>query len=222
MTTTETYDAFELDDEAALPPPRPRRRLTPLSGALLAVLLVALGFVGGALVQKHVGEDGGAGAGGFSGMPPGGMPAGMAAGGARAGAAGGASAGSGSGAPGSGTGASVGEVTTVKGDVLYVTDASGNTVKVKAAKGATVTRTADARPREIRPGEQVVIQGATRDGTVTATSIRAGELGVAMAAIGGGAPGAAAAPAGGTAAGGSGGGSGGGAVDQLFEDGSGR
>ena len=56
------------EDEPELPP-RPRRRLmTPLTGSLLGVLLLALGFIGGVLVQK--GQEGSsspaAGAGGFA------------------------------------------------------------------------------------------------------------------------------------------------------------
>lgn len=206
MTMTETFDDHELDDEPVLPPPRPRRRLTPLTGALTAVLLVAVGFLGGALVQKHVGDDGGR-AGGMPSGPPGGMPA-MAAGGA--------------GAAGGRAGATIGEVANVKGGVLYVTDADGNTLKVTAAKGATVTRTGDAEPREIRPGEQVVIEGEVRDGAISATSIRAGDLSAAMGALGAGGPGGA------PAAAAAGGGSTAGeqaerdAVDQSFEDGSTR
>jgi len=195
-TTTEFTDDFALDDEPALPPPRPRRRLTPLTAALTAVLLTALGFVGGVVVQKQAGDDGGGLPGGFAAMRAGGMP-----GGASGGMPGGAAGDAGAGGPGSaaGAGVTVGEVTAVKGDTLYVRDATGNTVKVKAAKGATVTRTAEARPREVRPGEQVVVRGASRDGTVTASSIAAG-----------------AGRAGGAA------GSGGDAVDQLFDDQDGR
>jgi multidrug efflux pump subunit AcrA (membrane-fusion protein) len=93
-----------------------------------------------------------------------------------------------------GAGATVGEVVTVRGDTLYVRDASGNTVKVKAAKGATVMRTVESKPREIRPGEQVVVQGTSRNGTVTASSIAAGSSSSSSSS------------------------SGGGAVDQLFND----
>jgi hypothetical protein len=240
MTTTEyTDDDFALDDEPVLPPPRPRRRLTPLTGALAAVLLVAVGFIGGVLVQKQAGDDGDGGLPDFAAaMRAGGMP-GAAGGGAGAGAAGGmpggaagaagdmggaaggpgGAAGSGGAAAG-GAGMTVGEVTTVKGDTLYVRDASGNTVKVRAAKGATVTRTADAKPREIRPGEQVVVRGDSRDGTVTASSISAGDGAAGIAAFAGALGGGTGRGA--SSASGSGGSSGGDAVDQLFDDQDGR
>jgi hypothetical protein len=51
--TTLIQEEWRGQDEAPLPPPRPRRRLTPLTGGLLAVLLLAAGFVGGALVQMR-------------------------------------------------------------------------------------------------------------------------------------------------------------------------
>lgn len=200
MTTTETYDTYELDDEAPLPPPRPRRRLTRLTGSLLGVLLLAGGFLGGVLVQKQAGEDGGGGA------APSPFAA-MAAGGA----------------PGGGAGLTVGEVASVKGDVLYVTDATGNTLKVTAAKGATVTRTADAKPREIRPGERVVVRGTARNGAVAATSIAAGDASASMAMPAGtlpGSEGSAASEGAGQRRGADAGG--GDAVDQLFDDGSAR
>jgi hypothetical protein len=54
-------------DEPELPP-RPRRRLmTPLTASLLGVLLAALGFIGGVLVQKgQEGSTGAAGGGAFA------------------------------------------------------------------------------------------------------------------------------------------------------------
>src|SRR3954453_23877276 len=46
-------DRYEFEDEAEIPP-RPRRRLvTPLTGALSAVVVAGLGFIGGVEVQKH-------------------------------------------------------------------------------------------------------------------------------------------------------------------------
>jgi len=183
-------------------PPRPRRRLTPLTGGLLAVLLVALGFVGGVLVQK--GQDGtasaaGGGAGRFAALA-------TARGGA-GGARGAALFGGGSG------GATFGTVTTVQGDTLYVTDVQGNMLKVTAAKGASVTRSVDSSVRAIRPGSTVIVQGAAQRGAIVATSIRATPAGA------GGGLGLAGAF--GAAGGGGGSGGAGGAVDQLFGGGGG-
>ena len=48
------YEDGASDDDA--PPPRPRRKLlTPVSGGLAAIVLVAAGFICGVQVQKHQG-----------------------------------------------------------------------------------------------------------------------------------------------------------------------
>lgn len=194
----------EPDELASAPelPLRPRRRLTPLTGGLLAVLLVALGFVGGVLVQKGQGGQSSAGGGGGARLAAALASArggGSGAGGA-AGARGGASLFGGAGGAG---GATFGTVATVDGDTLYVTDAQGNTLKVTAAKGASVTRSVDSSVRAIRPGSTVVVQGAAQHGAIVATSIRATPAGQ-----GGGL---------GLGGGGAGSGSGGGGVvNQLF------
>ncbi|HEX5146619.1 MAG TPA: hypothetical protein VFV85_06325 [Conexibacter sp.] len=185
-------ERFEELPLAALPP-RPRRRLTPLMGVLLAVLLVAGGFVGGVLVQKGQ-QSGGAGGGGAG---AGRFPAALAA--ARGAGRTGVGAAAGGFVPG-GAGATFGTVSTVDGDALYVTDQQGNTLEVTAATGASVTRQVASKVRSIRPGETVIVQGAARRGAIVATSIRA------TPATGG-------AGAGGTRGGGAGGG---GIVNQLF------
>jgi hypothetical protein len=151
-------------DEYGQLPPRPRRRLaTPLNAALLAVLLIACGFVGGVLVEK--GQGGGSSA--------------ASARGGRAFAAGGAAAGAGrgTGAPTAGSaaaGVTAGTVSNVSGHTIYVTDTQGDTVAVKAASGAKVSRASSAAVSQIHPGDTVIVQGARNaNGTLTATSIRA-------------------------------------------------
>jgi hypothetical protein len=170
-----------LDDESELPR-RPRRRLlTPIPLALLAVLLIACGFIGGVLVQKGQGGGTASRGGGASG----GFPSGLAAlRGATpgTGAAGGASAAGGSGAKGgagdfpggagSGGGVTTGEVAYVRGGTLYVTDSQGNTVKVSAAAGSKVTRTVSAKASDIHPGATVVVLGSkAKNGSISAISI---------------------------------------------------
>lgn len=166
-----------LDDESE-PPRRPRRRLlTPIPLALLAVLLIACGFIGGVLVQK--GQGGTASpSGGASGFP-----SGLAAlKGAVPGAAGGTSSAGGSGAKGGagaipgigGAGGSVttGEVAYVRGSTLYVTDSQGNTVKVRAAAGSKVTKTVSTKANSIHPGATVVVLGSkAKNGSISASSI---------------------------------------------------
>jgi hypothetical protein len=159
-----------LDDESELPR-RPRRRLlTPIPLALLAVLLIACGFIGGVLVQK--------GQGGASGFPSlsalkGSLPAGAPA---RTSSSGGSGAkGGGRAFPGVG-GASgsitTGEVAYVRGNTLYVTDSQGNTVKVSAAAGSKVTKTVSTKASSIHPGATVVVLGSkAKNGSISASSI---------------------------------------------------
>jgi hypothetical protein len=168
-------------------PRRPRRRLlTPLPVALLCVLLIACGFIGGVLVEKGQGSSGGSGASGGSALASrfAALRSGAAGGSTGSAASGGAAAGTGSGASGTprtgsgsgaGAGATIGQVAFVQGSTLYVTDTSGNTVKVKTSPASTVTKTVSGTVHAIRPGEQVVISGASAaNGTVTAESIRVG------------------------------------------------
>ena len=91
-------------------PRRPRRKLvTPLTATLAAVLIGALGFIGGVQVQKSSADSSASpraagftrGAGGFT---PGG---------------------------GGSSDATVGTVANVNGKTLYITDSSGATIRVK-------------------------------------------------------------------------------------------
>ena len=143
------------------PPRRPRRRLvTPVTGVLAAVLVLALGFLGGVEVQKHSGSSSSAAAGG----PP------SLAGGQGGGSAGGGPPGM-TGAPtGSGT---QGTVSYVKHGVIYVKDGDGATIKVKVADGTDVTRTASTGAARVHPGDSVTVQGKASGATVTATSVTA-------------------------------------------------
>jgi hypothetical protein len=134
-------------------PTRPRRRLlAPLPLALVAVLVAAGGFIAGVLVQKDQQDSAAA-----TGLPRG--IANFAAGAAtRAPAANG----------------TAGEVKSVKGRTLYVTDAQGTTTAVRVGSAAKVTRTAESSANSIRPGDTVIVQGAKRaNGSVQASSVTA-------------------------------------------------
>lgn len=164
-------------DEPQELPRRPRRRLlTPVPLALLAVLLIACGFIGGVLVQKGQGGSTSAG-GGLSGGLASRFAAlrGAAPGGA--GSAGGSGSKAGAGAfPGLGGsaagGVTSGQVAYVRGNTLYVTDSQGNTVKVNAAAGSKVTKTVSTKAKSIHPGATVVVLGSkAKNGSVSATSI---------------------------------------------------
>jgi hypothetical protein len=176
MSDTTLDQPTWLDDEDVAieqSPRRPRRRLaTPATAGLAAVIIAAAGFVGGVEAQKSSGSAStGAGArpAGFAGGPPGGA----------------GTQSSGSGASGSVT---TGQVKSKDGSTLYVTDANGNTVKVKTTSNSKISRNANAGASAIHPGDTVVIQGTTAaDGSVKANSVSATANGVTGA--GGGFPG---------------------------------
>jgi hypothetical protein len=217
-------------------PRRPRRRvLTPLPLALLAALAIACGFIAGVLVEKGQGGsasgDGSAG-GGFAsrlaalrggsgrGGATSGSSSGSASGGTTAatGATGGLGRTSGGGAVG-GAGATIGQVAFVSKGTLYVTTTEGDTVKVKAAAGTSVTKTVKAKVASIHPGETVVVTGTTAaSGAVSASAIRVGSTAGGLG--GGGLFGAATGGSSGATGSGAGGSSSAsGATQQLFGNG---
>ncbi|HTA34450.1 MAG TPA: hypothetical protein VK721_13610 [Solirubrobacteraceae bacterium] len=177
-----------LEDPEELPP-RPRRRLlgtgaNPIFLALLGVLAIACGFIGGVLVEKGQTPSGSAAgataglAGRFAALRGG--TSGTTARSGAAGAAGG-SFGAGAGRPTSGT------VAYLAGSTLYVTDAEGNTVKVKTSAGTNVTKSVKGSVPGIHPGETVTIIGAAAaNGTVNAESISVGTSGGGLSALFGG------------------------------------
>jgi hypothetical protein len=159
-------------------PRRPRRRLlSPAPLALLGVLLVACGFIGGVLVEKGQSTSAGSspGASGLaarfaalrSAGPTGATGTSGAAAGGFAGRAGASAAGFGD--------ATSGSVAYLAGSTLYVTTTEGNTVKVTSSPATTVTKTVKSTVSSIHPGETVTAVGATgASGTVSAESIRIG------------------------------------------------
>jgi hypothetical protein len=196
----DAWDRHEGSDEDRMPG-RPRRRYaTRASAALAAVVLVAVGFYAGVRVEKSQvgsgsGTAGSALASAFAtrARAAGAAASGTAAGGTArsgatgaAGAAGSGAAGSGAaaaggragglglfGAGGGGAGApSFGTVSSVSGRTLYLSDASGNTVKVKLSSSTKISKSVAVSRHSIRPGDTVVIQGLKNStGTVIAATI---------------------------------------------------
>jgi len=174
----------EWPDESAELPRRPRRRLlTPVPLALLAVLIIACGFIAGVLVEKGQtgsGSSSGAAAGvaaRFAALRGGRSGAGAAgaSGASATGGAGGALAARGGAGGTGGGGATDGQVAYIAGSTLYVTTAEGNTVKVTTSAGSTVTKTVQASVKGIHPGETVLVTGAAgANGAIDAESIRVG------------------------------------------------
>ncbi|MGA8355056.1 MAG: hypothetical protein WB698_12910 [Solirubrobacteraceae bacterium] len=171
---TDVFEPIEqeqwLGDSQELPL-RPRRRLlTPLPLALVAALLIACGFIGGALVEKAQTSPGSS-AGSSSSFS------------ALRSALGGASGTRGAGASTSansflsriGGGATIGQVAYVHGGTLYVTNAEGNTVKVSTSEASTVSKTVKGTVGQIHPGETVTVIGEKgTGGAIVARSISVG------------------------------------------------
>jgi hypothetical protein len=222
-------------EEAQELPPRPRRRvLAPLPLALLAALAIACGFIAGVLVEK--GQSGGstavAGSGGAFASRLAALRGSTGSGGAGSAVASSSSTGSGTAAGtaatssptnagglggGAGASATVGQVAYVDKGMLYVTTSEGNTVKVTASSGASVTKTVKASIKAIHPGETVVVAGtSSAGGAVSASSIRIGSV---ASAIGGGSALFAGSAAGGASSGSSGSGGPTGGERQLFGQG---
>jgi len=177
--------ADHLAEELAARPPR--ARLPRATLALGAGVLVAAGFIGGVLVQKHVGGSspaagragafasafagargggGGAGRGGFGGG------AGATTGTGGAGGFGGGGFGGGSGAGGNSVS---GSVTVVSGDTLYITAADGTVYTVKTSGSTSVSISSSGSLSQLKPGQQVTVSGTQgTGGTVNATKITAG------------------------------------------------
>jgi hypothetical protein len=166
-------DGDQWFDEPQEPPRRPRRRLlTPLPITIIAVLLLAVGFIVGVQVEKgQTNESSGTA----------GIAAGIAAlRGGSSNAATGKSAGTsavGAGFPGAGAagGLTSGTVADVSGSTLYVTTSEGNTLRVSTSAGTSVSKSSKVEVGSIRPGESVTITGSTgSDGVVNAKSITVG------------------------------------------------
>lgn len=137
-------------------PPRPRRKLlTPLTGALLAVLIAACGFIGGVLVEKGQGSSSPS----LGGLTPRNLQRAFAAAPTAGGPSGNVTA---------------GQVSSVEGRTLYVSSGQGNTVRVKVPVGESVSRTTTTSVHAIHPGDTVIVQGSSgKGGVIQATSVRA-------------------------------------------------
>jgi len=185
MTTADPgYPHQPIDDDfdTEVLPVRRRPRLAPVT-AVLALCVVAGGaFIGGVEVQKASGGSGAAAAGTGSGRFAAARNAAAAARTGR-GAANGAFSGAGAFTAGNMT---IGLVTLIKGTTLYVTDLTGNTVKVRTAPGMQVSKTVSTTVKGIHPGDSVVVRGTKqKDGSTKASSVTIGTGAGPAAATGG-------------------------------------
>ncbi|HWG24909.1 hypothetical protein [Actinospica sp.] len=159
------------DDLAAELATRPARVKLPRVTLALAVgVLLGAGFVGGVLVQKHLGSSSGGGQASS-------IASSFAA--ARGGGAGrgGFGGGTGTGTGGFGTGGSSisGSITVVSGNTLYITASNGTVYTVTTSGSTSVKVSSTSSLSQLKPGQTVTISGTQgTGGTVTATSITAG------------------------------------------------
>ncbi|MBR7832317.1 hypothetical protein KDL01_03555 [Actinospica durhamensis] len=184
---TETAETAEMSAEEllAIPPQadhlaeelaaRPvRAKLPRVTLVLGGAILVAAGFIGGTLAQKHYGTSSGgtaARAASFAST----FTRGTGTGGAGRTGTGTGGFGGGSGFGGGAGGSSIsGTVTVVSGDTLYVTATNGTVYTVKTSGTTTVSISSSGTLSQLKPGQTVTIAGsADSSGDVTATSITA-------------------------------------------------
>jgi hypothetical protein len=165
----------------------PRRtggiRLAIPIAALIAVLLVAGGFWGGAALEKSHGGGSGSGLASLASRFRTARGGTSTTGGT---GATGATGFAGFGGTGASTSAASGTISVVDGDTLYVLTSTGSLVKVTLTKSTTITRNADAAADDLRPGDTITVQGATAsNGDVSATSVSTTAPGVSSTAGGG-------------------------------------
>jgi hypothetical protein len=178
------YDSHEQDwgtteQEPLVAAGRPRRRFfNRRSATLAAVLTCAAGFYAGVRVEKsQLSSTASAATTSVAGsLPSGARPA--ATQGSGAGAQGSAATGSSAkgGFPAAGRfgggNASLGTISSVNGDTVYLTDATGNTVKVTLSSTTKLTKSLGVSKSALHPGDSVVIQGVKNSsGTLVATSV---------------------------------------------------
>jgi Domain of unknown function (DUF5666) len=178
---TDTTEALALlsvsaarDDIGAALSRRPRARIPSLTLLLGALLVAGAGFVGGALVYKHIGGAGSGGA-GFNVSALRSALAGSGTG--RTGTGGSGFAGGGSGTFGGGN-ATIGSVKLVDGSTLYVETATGSIVTVTLSPSTKITISSAGTVKDLSPGEDVIVEGTKNSsGNVAATSISQSSLG---------------------------------------------
>lgn len=165
IATLDDIHTDDPDDEWSSGPVRSGLRLRAPTAVLIGLLVLAGGFWGGALAQKHHGSSSSSSA--------------LSALASRFAAAGGTTGTGATGFSGASGAATSGIVTGVQGQTLYVTDASGALVKVNVGPSTTISRTAKSSLAGLQTGDTVIVTGTkSSNGTVTATAVRATGAGV--------------------------------------------
>jgi Domain of unknown function (DUF5666) len=171
----EPYDEYDggFDDDL---PVRPRASyLTPLTALLMALILGGVGFYVGIRVEKSKSPSSTGGASAFARAFTGGTGAtastGKTGSTSRTGAGSFASRFAAGGLRGA-AGGTVGSVSSVSGNTIYVNETGGNTVKVKLSSATKISKSESVSRKKLYPGDAVVVAGsASSNGTVHATSV---------------------------------------------------
>ncbi len=162
-----------------LPGRRRRQFFNRRSAALIAVITCAAGFYAGIRVEKGQLSSSTGTASGFT--PPsltgsnarsstGGTTTGTS--GSRSNSASGFPAGGFPGAALGGGNVSLGTISNVDGKTIYISDSTGNTVKVKLTSATKITKSLNVSKKSLHPGDSVVIRGLkNKAGTLSAASI---------------------------------------------------
>jgi hypothetical protein len=200
-STAPLVDIDKIEPDASLMADLRRTRITtPFTRVLLVLIVLSVGFLGGALVDRWQRPSSSSStlASALSQFRAGRGAAGGSGGSGAAGsgaAGGGAAAFFGGGAAG---GATIGTVKLVDGTNVYVQDTAGDDIKVTTSPSTQVTVTKPGKLSDLAPGSTVIVLGQqSSDGTsVAATSITP-SAGRGAGGFGGGRGGAAAAATGG-------------------------
>lgn len=154
-------DSRDISAELAAPP---RPRLPWVTLGLAGGLIAVLGFTGGVFYEKdntssstRASAPQGQGTGGFGGNRPNGT------------------GGFGGGQGANGAGFTRGTVKAVDGTTVYLTDPTGNTIKVTTGDSTKVTLNTTGKVGDLQPGQTVTVIGSKgSDGSYAATQLSEG------------------------------------------------
>ncbi|HEY0689839.1 MAG TPA: hypothetical protein VGD71_12450 [Kribbella sp.] len=168
-TPTNSPDNFgpiadDRDVQAALQP-RKTMNMPAATAVLVAIVVLAIGLAGGAGLHAAFAGGGStpqAGGGGYGARGQGGYPQGQGQGRPGGGGAGG--------------GGTVGTIVSADSSQLVVKTQTGN-VTVKLTGSTAIEINAKGTVSDLKTGEQVVVNGTTSNGTLTADTVRQGAAG---------------------------------------------